>query len=274
MRGCFCTDYCQTRLVVGRGYGDYHAGVKARFEAVFEILDDVRVLVGGKDQLFVVVMQKIEEVEELLFDFVASGQKLHIVHDKEVVLPVFFLETLHLPCLQGGHIVHREALRSNIKDLPVGRVDAKVVANSLYEVCFAQTSWAINQERVVSSTRLAHHCMRRRACELIKRPDDKGGEGKPRIKIAFLVHSLQRKLAYRRRHHPGLIAAVALGAAGNDILDGPYRVGESAQRAQNILMKLGRKPVPGELRRDAERHRAILDADDMGVAKPRIKVWF
>src|SRR3989344_731013 len=60
MRGCFCTDYCQTRLVVGRGYGDYHAGVKARFEAVFEILDDVRVLVGGKNSCLLLSCKKLK----------------------------------------------------------------------------------------------------------------------------------------------------------------------------------------------------------------------
>src|SRR3989344_139498 len=96
----------QARLVVGRGHAHYHPRAKAAFEPILEVLYDVWVLIRGKYQLLVVVVQVVKQMEEFLLNLVAPSQKLDVVHYKQVILPVLFLKALHFARLQTGNIVH------------------------------------------------------------------------------------------------------------------------------------------------------------------------
>src|SRR3989344_1604027 len=137
VRGGLASDDGKARLVVRGRHRHYHAGIKAAFEPVLEVLDDVGVLVGGKDELFVGVVEVVKEVEELFFDFVPAGEKLDVVHDEEVILAVLLFKRLYLPRLERGHVVHGKLFRRAVVDLALRRAHTEVVADGLDKVRFA-----------------------------------------------------------------------------------------------------------------------------------------
>jgi hypothetical protein len=94
------------------------------------------VLVGREDKLFVAVVEIVEQMEEFFFCFFHFCQKLHIVHDEQVILAVFFLKRLYFSGLERGNIVHRELFGRDVLHLSFRGAGAEVVPYRLDKVGF------------------------------------------------------------------------------------------------------------------------------------------
>jgi hypothetical protein len=70
---------------------------EASLEAIFEAREGASGACLEKNDLFVVVAQRIEEVEEFFLRFFRVGDELHVVHDEDVVLAVLVFEIVGVP---------------------------------------------------------------------------------------------------------------------------------------------------------------------------------
>src|SRR3989338_7190901 len=110
-------------------------------------------LVAGKDNLFVVVMKRVEEVEKFLLRLLRVGDELHVIHAEYIVLAVLVFKTVGTAGAHRVDVIYRKALRGNVQHLLVCVRFLEVVPHRLYEMRFPVTSLSINEERIVCETR-------------------------------------------------------------------------------------------------------------------------
>ena len=128
--------------------------------------------VAGDDHLLVVIVQRIEGVEERLLGRVLALQELDVVDQQDVDLAIARLE--HRRAVVGDRVdeVVRELLGAHVSNPDAGVEALGVVADGVQEVGLAEPGVAVDEERVVRLGRRLGHGDRRRVGEAVGAADD------------------------------------------------------------------------------------------------------
>src|SRR5207245_3586381 len=85
----------------------YHTPLESVSQSLLEVVNLLRHLVRGEDDLAPVVVERVERVEELLLSSLAACQELHVVQDEDVDAAEAFLEVAHaIATERGDEVVH------------------------------------------------------------------------------------------------------------------------------------------------------------------------
>jgi hypothetical protein len=155
-------------LEVGRlDVGD-EAPVEAGDQSVLHALHLGGHAVGGDDDLLLGLVERVEDVEELVHRPVAAGDELDVVDQQDVALvAVAAAELVELvEAHRGDELVH-EALGALVDDAQArpGRVD--VVADRVQQVGLAEADAAVDEEGVEAGAGLVGGGPRGRGGELV-----------------------------------------------------------------------------------------------------------
>ncbi len=90
--------------------------LKAGNQPLLQVLDFGGGPVAGQDDLLVRLVQGVEGVEEFLLNALLAGQKLDVVNQQHVRLPVFAAEADQLVVLDGVDVFVGEFLGGKIRD--------------------------------------------------------------------------------------------------------------------------------------------------------------
>ena len=104
------------RFDIGRLHLGDQAPLEAGDQPLLQVLDFGGGTVAGQDDLFVGLVQGVEGVEELLLNAFLAGQKLHVVDQQHIRLPVFAAEADQLVVLDGVNVFVGELLGGKIGD--------------------------------------------------------------------------------------------------------------------------------------------------------------
>ena len=88
-------------------------------------------------------MQGIEGVEKFLLGADLTGDKLNIVHQQHVHLPVFGAEFRRLPLLDGLDQLIGDIFPLGVDDLHIGGIFLNLVADGVEQVGFSQSGAAV-----------------------------------------------------------------------------------------------------------------------------------
>ena len=81
---CLLLQDPKTQFVIRRMQVDDQTALQAAFDTILKILDLARRAVGGNHDLFVLIDQRIEGVEELFLRAVLAGDELHIIDHQDI----------------------------------------------------------------------------------------------------------------------------------------------------------------------------------------------
>ena len=95
-------------LVFRIAYVGDEAALKTRPEAFLEGWQGLWRTVGRDDDLFVILIERVEGVEEFFLCFFLSADELNIVNDQHVNVAIFFLYTFNAIVAESPHDVARE----------------------------------------------------------------------------------------------------------------------------------------------------------------------
>ena len=97
------------------------APVEAADQPLFQLRDLARRAVGDEDDLLVLLVQRVERVEELFLRPVAAGEEVDVVDDQHVDVAVAVAELVHLAGLDGVDELVDERVARQIQDARVRR---------------------------------------------------------------------------------------------------------------------------------------------------------
>jgi hypothetical protein len=117
-------------------------------------------------------MQRIESVEELLLNALLAGEKLNVINQQHIRLPVFFAEDDELVVLNGVNILIGEFFRREVRDARALFVPDHVLADRVQQVGFAQADSAVEKERIVGFAGRLGHGLGGGAGEIVVVADD------------------------------------------------------------------------------------------------------
>src|SRR5215203_3934143 len=132
--------------------------------------------VGGDDDLLVLLVERVEGVEERFLGLYLVLQELDIVHQEHVVLPVALLELQRRVVPHGVDEVVSELLAGYVADAHAGVLILHVVAHGAQEVRLPEPDPPIDEQWVVDEPRGLRHRQRCRVGEPVAGPDDEGVE--------------------------------------------------------------------------------------------------
>src|SRR3989338_1543101 len=122
----------------------------------------------------------VKKMEEFLLDFHFSGEKLYIVHNKNVIFSVFLFKKIRLVELESVYVLLAELFRSGIKNFSAACI-FYVVADSLYQMSFTVASVAVYEKWVVDYSRFFYYRLACRVGELVEGSDHKRLKGIARV---------------------------------------------------------------------------------------------
>lgn len=125
---------------------------------MFEGGNLLRRAVGGHDDLFVVLVQGVEGVEELFLGAFFTREELDVVYKEEVDVAIHVLELLATVGLYGVDELVGEGLAGNVDDLGFWVLGHHFVADGLDDVGFAETYTAKYEERIVFGAWVLCYC--------------------------------------------------------------------------------------------------------------------
>src|SRR5690606_2212123 len=130
-----------------------------------------------------------------------TGEKLNIVHDKNVVFPVSLFKLISLTDLQGVHVINSKSFGGNVKNLFRWVVLFDIVPHCLGKMGFTSPCVSVYKQWIISNTWVFHNCLGGCVGKFIERTNNKSVECIFRIKIIFLTYVmiLKRHLICRRR---------------------------------------------------------------------------
>ena len=123
------------------------APLEAGHEPVFEILKVYRGAVAGEDELFPVLVQVVEYIEESILGALA-GQVLDVVHNEHVNALVEGDEIYNPVPLPGIHVLGLEFMAGYVQDHQFRELFLDGNADGLGDVRFSQTRASVEEERV------------------------------------------------------------------------------------------------------------------------------
>src|SRR5215211_6786548 len=160
------------RLEVRRLDIGHEPPLEAAHETVLEGLYVFGMPVGGDNDLLVLLVERVEGVEERLLGLDLVLQKLYVVHQEHVVLPVALLELQGRVIPHGVYEVVGELLAGHVTDAHAGVLILDVVAHGAQKMCLSEPDSPVDEERVVDEARGLRHRQSRRVGEPVAGPDD------------------------------------------------------------------------------------------------------
>ena len=137
-------------LELGRLDVGEQAPREARAQAIGDVADLVRLAVGGQHDLLVVLVQRVERVEELVLRAFLAGEELHVVDEQHVdALAVVAAELVHLAGADRLDVLVHEPLGRDVDDARAGAVRELLVADRVEQVGLAEADAAADEDRVV-----------------------------------------------------------------------------------------------------------------------------
>ena len=128
---------------------------EARAHALFKARQIGGRLVGGNDDLPVLIHQRIECVEKFFLRRVFAADELHIVDHQQIDRAELVLEVHRRAEAQGPDELVHEFFGGQIDDLAARRLHADMPGDRMHQMRLAEPDAAIEEERV------ERHAMRR-----------------------------------------------------------------------------------------------------------------
>ncbi len=169
------------RLVAGFFDAGDQAPVEAAGEPLFQLGDFAGRAVGADDDLPVLLVQRVEGVEELLLRAVLAGQEMDVVDDEQVRVAVSMAEVARLVALDGGDELVDEGVAGEVKDARFRLGCQHALGDGLEQVRLAQPDAAVDEQRIVAPAGLIGDGDRCRMGELVAGSDDKAVESVIRV---------------------------------------------------------------------------------------------
>lgn len=136
-------------LVVRRlDIGD-QAGLESRYKPFLERSYLAREPVRGQDDLPPALIELVETMEELLLGLLLPGQKLNIIHQQDVHLPVYSSEFIDGLSSQRCDEEMRELFGRDIDEALPGMQPLDLMGYALYEMGFSEPYASIYEKRIV-----------------------------------------------------------------------------------------------------------------------------
>ena len=156
--------------------------------------------------MLVPLVQRIERVKEFLLNPLFAGQKLDIVDEQHVRLPVFLAEAGELVVLDAVDILVGKLLRRKECDARTLLVHHDMLSNRVQQMGLAQTDPTVEEQRVVRLARGLRHRQRRRVGKVIVVADHEGVECVLWVKMQVMVgrRPFRRRLGYLLLAQDGL----------------------------------------------------------------------
>ena len=159
-------------------------------EAFVDGFDLTGEAIGSDDDLFIELVQVIEDVEEFFLGFLFADNELEIVDDEDVEFAEFEIEFVAFAKADGINEVGVEVGDGGVEDFE-GRVFAeKFVADGLDEMGFAEARATIEEEWVVAFAWGVDNAAGGGDRKVIIRADDEIIQGVFLIEAGFLVAGL------------------------------------------------------------------------------------
>src|SRR3989344_2840187 len=131
--------------------------LEARTEPFLERGDGARRPVGGDNDLFAVLVKRVESMEKFFLGFFFSSDELDVVDNKHVHVAVTFFNVLHPLVSYRPHDVACEFFRRDISRTDLPLVECfDLIADHLDKMGFPQAHSAIHKEGIIFRARFLH----------------------------------------------------------------------------------------------------------------------
>ena len=122
-------------------------------------------------------MELVERVEEFLLHAFLVAEKLNVVDQQHVGVPVLVVEPSHVVVVDAGEEVVAEFFTGDVNDLVFRVIFVHLVGNGVHQVGLSQTGGTVDEQGVVVLARFFCHGGAGRVGELIGAADNECGEG-------------------------------------------------------------------------------------------------
>src|ERR1700683_3206106 len=151
--------------------------LESRPQPLFNRRNFLRRAIRRDHNLLLLVIQRVEGVEELFLSTLACRDELNVIHHQHIHGSETIPKVAHAVESQRGNYFIREFLRTQIRQ-PQGRAAfLQRMPNSLHQVRLAQPPPAIKKQRVVGFRRLFRNGQRSGMSKLVRRAYDEALEG-------------------------------------------------------------------------------------------------
>ncbi len=107
--------------------------------------------IGGDDDLFVLMIDAVERVEELFLSLLAPSEELDIVHQQDVtVISVSFPKIIDRVVLERPDKLVGELFCGEIDDLSIRLIAEDSMSDRVNQMCLAQPDTSINEEWIIA----------------------------------------------------------------------------------------------------------------------------
>ncbi len=172
------------------------APLEARAQTLFNRGNLLGRTVGGNNDLLLLIVQRVEGMEELFLGALGAGDELDIVDHQHVHVAEAVAKSGHaLEADRGDHFVG-EFLGADVDEPQRRSAALQLVADRLHQMRLAEAHSAVEKQRVVGFRGLFSDGDGRGMRELIRRADDKFVERVARIQLR--VRSVEIELALCR----------------------------------------------------------------------------
>src|SRR5690625_456009 len=122
---------------------------KTRNQPLFNIRDFPRRTVAAEDNLLSILVQGVKNVEKLFLRFLLAAEKLYIIDNQYINLPVEHRKFTGAVIANGLDEFIGKTFRRDVQDRQLAAVFLFcLVADALYEVGLAQSGAAVNKKRI------------------------------------------------------------------------------------------------------------------------------
>src|SRR6266852_7719 len=250
-------------LQVGRlDIGD-QAPLEARAQPLLNGGDLLRRAIGGDHDLLLLLVERVESVEELLLSALLAGDELDIVHQQHIHSAEAVAEAGHAVKAQRVDHLVGELFGADIGEPRRGVALLDPVADGLHQVGLAHAHPAIEEQRVVGLRGLLGHGQRGGMGELVRCPHHKRVEDIAWAEL--VVHRIKIEPGLLGRERPGARSGLRLRAQE---LQARIRDAHFEQdRLQQFPVGF-RQPLAEQPRRHPDHQLAVLGAFLPGGAEP------
>ena len=139
--------------------------------------------------MFVILIQGVEGVEELLLRLFLAADELDVVDDQNIHIPVFFLNILHALVPDRPYDVAGELFRGDVPGPDLAAIERLyLIPDHLDQMGLAETHSPVDEEGIVFGPHLLNDRRRRAISEFVRGADDEVLGGIAGIKVAFRIH--------------------------------------------------------------------------------------
>ena len=183
-------------FIVRRGNRSHQAAGEAGLQAVFELVDVCRRAVTGHDDVFLLIKEVVEGVEDFHLRGVLGAEELHIVDQKEIQISIFRPELGHGAILDGVDELIGEGFTGNEKHRHVRLIGMDVIANGVEQVGLSQSRRTVDEKGIHLLVRLVRlygalgHRVSRLEGDFVTIAMDEGVEG------VFLIHRIGKEVIF------------------------------------------------------------------------------